>query len=191
NVIVDREQYGKEIGIIGDPGAQDNFVEYDLSVKDENISILELRYAAKTARPGKILLDGNPVFENAVSATTGGWFPENQKWIIEGILELKSGEHVLRIESKPLMSHIDRIRLISVSNPKEALASIEQIKRFTKERETLASNQPEQPKVMGVSDGSIQNVRLNIRGNPHQLGEEIQRRFPLEIGKFKHPIVDA
>tara|TARA_E500000081_G_C6139082_1_gene358894 strand:+ start:976 stop:3348 length:2373 start_codon:yes stop_codon:yes gene_type:complete len=191
NVIVDREQYGKEIGIIGDPGAQDNFVEYDLSVKDENISILELRYAAKTARPGKILLDGNPIFENAVSATTGGWFPENQKWIIEGILELKSGEHVLRIESKPLMSHIDRIRLISVSNPKEALASIEQIKRFTKERETLASNQPEQPKVMGVSDGSIQNVRLNIRGNPHQLGEEIQRRFPLEIGKFKHPIVDA
>jgi len=191
NVIIDREQYGKEIGIIGDPGAQDNFVEYDLSVKDEHISILELRYAAKTARPGKILLDGNPVFENAVSATTGGWFPENQKWIIEGILELKSGEHVLRIESKPLMSHIDRIRLISVSDPEEALASIQQIKRLTKEREALASNHPEQPKVMGVSDGSIQNVRLNIRGNPHQLGEEIQRRFPLEIGKFEHPIVDA
>ena len=191
NVITDREQYGKEIGIIGDPGAQDNFVEYDLSVKDENISILELRYAAKTARPGKILLDGNPVFENAVSATTGGWFPENQKWITEGILELKSGEHVLRIESKPLMSHIDRIRLISVSDPEKALASIQQIKRFTKEREALASNHPEQPRVMGVSDGSIQNVRLNIRGNPHQLGEEIQRRFPLEIGKFEHPVVDA
>ena len=32
NVIIDKSSYGKEIGIISDPGNQDNFAEYDLDI---------------------------------------------------------------------------------------------------------------------------------------------------------------
>jgi hypothetical protein len=189
NVVIDHDQYGKHIGIIGDPGAQDNFAEYDLTIENDRFAILELRYAAKTARPGRILLDDHLVFENAISVTTGGWYPEHQQWNIEGILELKSGTHVLRIESRPLMSHIDRIRLTSVTDPKKAQANILKINQLKKEKEDLESKRPQQPKVMAVADGSIQNTRLNIRGNPHQLGDPIPRRFPVNIGKYEHPVV--
>jgi hypothetical protein len=190
NVIIDHDQYGKNIGIIGDPGAQENFVEYDLAIEDDGVAILELRYAAKTARPGRVLLDGHLIFENAISVTTGGWYPEDQQWNIEGILELKSGKHVLRIESKPLMSHIDRIRLASVTDPKKAQSNILKIKQLKKEKKDLESKRPQHPKVMAVADGTIQNTRLNIRGNPHQLGKPVKRRFPSNIGRFKHPVVN-
>ena len=67
NVIVDNESYGKDIGIISDPGSQKNFVEYDLTFKAPQLLQLELRYAAASSRPGRILINGKVIRENAIA----------------------------------------------------------------------------------------------------------------------------
>ena len=56
NVVVDRELYGKEIGIISDPGGQKNFAEYDLTVETTGLFQLEssgVRSALKQMKPNK------------------------------------------------------------------------------------------------------------------------------------------
>ncbi|HIC26109.1 MAG TPA: hypothetical protein EYO82_09380, partial [Gammaproteobacteria bacterium] len=111
NVVVDRELYGKEIGIISDPGGQKNFAEYDLTVETTGLFQLELRYAARLSRPGRILIDGKVAREGAIAHTTGGWEPEHQRWHTEGLIKAVTKQFTLRIESEPMMSHIDQIRL--------------------------------------------------------------------------------
>ena len=111
NVVVDRELYGKDIGIISDPGEQKNFVEYDLTVETTGLFQLELRYAARLSRPGQILIDGKVAREGAIANTTGGWEPEYQRWHAEGFIKAATKQFTLRIESEPMMSHIDQIRL--------------------------------------------------------------------------------
>ena len=66
NVIVDNERYGKDIGIISDPGSQKNFAEYDLTCKSPGLLQLELRYAAASSRPGRILMNGKVIREDAI-----------------------------------------------------------------------------------------------------------------------------
>ena len=118
NVSVDRDNYGKEIGIISDPGGQKNFAEYDIDLPFTGNYQIELRYAALHARPGQLLIDGQVVQPEAVSKTTGGWMPEHQKWVVEGVFRLEAGKHVLRIQSEPLMSHIDKVLIIEPPLPK-------------------------------------------------------------------------
>ncbi|MED6326637.1 MAG: hypothetical protein VYE14_04680, partial [Verrucomicrobiota bacterium] len=117
NVSVDRDSYGKDIGIISDPGGQKNFVEYDIELPSTGEYQIELRYAARRARPGQLLIDGQVVQPEAVSKTTGGWMPEHQKWVVEGVFRLKAGKHILRIQSEPLMSHIDKVLIIEAPLP--------------------------------------------------------------------------
>ena len=117
NVSVDRDSYGKDIGIISDPGGQKNFAEYDIELPAAGEYQIELRYAARRARPGQLLIDGQVVQPEAVSKTTGGWMPEHQKWVVEGVFRLKAGKHVLRIQSEPLMSHIDKLLIIEAPLP--------------------------------------------------------------------------
>ena len=112
NVTVDRSNYGKDIGIISDPGGQKNFIEYDIDLPITDNYQIELRYAANLERPGQILMDGKVIQPEAIRETTGGWQPEHQKWIVEGVYQFKAGKHVLRIQSEPMMSHIDKVLII-------------------------------------------------------------------------------
>ena len=111
NVVVDNDLYGKGIGVISDPGSQKNFVEYDVVFNSGGLFELELRYAARLPRPGRILIDGEVVKEIAISKVTGGWGPDYQRWYSEGLIRSSKKNFTLRIESEPMMSHIDQIRL--------------------------------------------------------------------------------
>ncbi|MDP6893629.1 MAG: DUF1549 domain-containing protein, partial [Verrucomicrobiota bacterium] len=118
NVTVDRSNYGKDIGIISDPGGQKNFAEYDIELPIAGNYQVELRYAASLARPGQLLMDGKVIQPEAVSNITGGWQPEHQKWNVEGVYHFEAGKHVLRIQSEPMMSHIDKVLIINAPLPK-------------------------------------------------------------------------
>ena len=184
NVIIDKSSYGKEIGIISDPGNQDNFAEYDLDISREDTFYIRLRYAALRARPGKISVDGKMIVENAISKTTGGWYPKNQKWFTEGKVTLSSGNHKLRIESKPLMSHIDRIQLLPESSNIQALDKLEM------QRTNLVAKTEKAEKVMAVREGKIADSKINLRGNPHDLGERIPRGFLSKISANERKLPD-
>lgn len=113
NVGVYRENYGEGIGIISDQGGQStSFAEYDLELPAEGKYRVELRYAAKTARPGTLSLNGEVAKKDAISQTTGGWEPKSQRWFLEGTFDLQAGKNVLRLESQPNMSHIDKLLVV-------------------------------------------------------------------------------
>jgi hypothetical protein len=59
----------------------------------------------------KLLVDGTVVNGSAAGSTTGGFYPENQRWEPAALVKLKQGEHTMRIESESVFPHIDRILL--------------------------------------------------------------------------------
>ncbi len=184
NVIVDNDNYGKGIGIIGDPGAQKSFAEYDISVPEAGRYVLQLRYAAKTARPGRLLLNGEVVRDPAITETTGDWLPAGQRWHFEGVHKLKSEGNTLRIESEPLMSHIDRLRLLHIENSSPVATLIDKQTQLTAEISEIEHKTKPPLQVMAVQEGDVGDAHVLIRGNAHKPGEQVPRGF-LQVAAMK------
>ena len=183
NVIVDNENYGKGIGVISDPGSQKNFVEYDLTFKSPMLIQLELRYAAASARPGRILMNGKVIRENAIAKTTGGWLPEHQQWHSEGLFKITAKQFTLRIESEPMMSHIDQIRLTPLKGDSNVLEKVNvEIRELNKQLAEKQKAAPKPRRVMAVKDGKIQDIKLHVRGSHRDLGNMIPRGAPIGFG---------
>jgi cytochrome c553 len=178
NVSVITDGYGEGIGIISDPGSQQNFAEYDIQIAESGLFLIQLRYAAQTARPGKLLINGKVVREKAISQVTGGWMPQHQRWFSEGMHTLGNGNNVLRIESAPLMSHIDRIRLIRFDDGGALTRALERLRETEVEIEAHKQRVPQPVMVMAVRDGQAHDVRLHLRGSHLALGDTVSRGFP-------------
>jgi hypothetical protein len=181
NVASLNDGYGEGIGIISDRGSQQNFAEYEIEIPAKGQYLFQLRYAAKDARPGRMLINGEVVKKDAISQTTGGWMPEHQRWISEGTFPLEQGTIKLRLESEPLMSHIDKIRLIHADQADRVTKQISQLDELTTRLTNHRQQKPEPEKVMAASDGNSKNIRIHIRGSHMQLGEEVMRGFPTVI----------
>ena len=200
NVASLNDGYGEGIGIISDRGSQKNFAEYDVSVPAHGKYLIQLRYAAKDARPGRILIDGEVVSQDAITETTGGWMPEHQRWLSEGVFQLNQGRIKLRLESEPLMSHIDKIRLIHTDQMEQVTESLSRIESLDTRLNQHRKQVPQPDMVMAVREGTPQNTRVHIRGSHMQLGEEVSRGFPCVISSTidqsdqpsleNHPIPD-
>lgn len=185
NVTIDTENYGKGIGIIGDKGAQKNFAEFDINFPTDGSYVLQLRYAAKTARPGRILLGGNVVRDPAITQTTGDWHPANQKWCFEGIHSLKAGLNTFRLESEPLMSHIDKLRLLRIE-PGTGLAElIDRQTALTAEITDLENRIKPALQVMAVREGDIADAHVLVRGNANKPSDQVDRGF-LQVASTTH-----
>ena len=188
NIIVDRDNYGAGIGIISDPGAQRNYAEYDIDIPRQGTYQLSLRYAAASSRPGRVLIDGSVELKDAISQVTGGWMPSDQSWHAEGLLHLQMGKQILRLESEPMMSHLDKLKLIPVRNPEQATALLKKIEGLQTEVSALLTGKKEElPKVMAVREGKIADSRINVRGNPHELGDAVPRGFLTSVGAPPRP----
>jgi len=144
---------------------------------------LELRYAAASSRPGRILMDGKVIRDNAIANTTGGWLPEHQQWHSEGLFKITAKQFTLRIESEPMMSHIDQIRLTPLKGDSNALeivnAEIGKLNKQVAEKQKAA---PKPRMVMAVKDGKIQDIKLHVRGSHRDLGNMIPRGAPIGFG---------
>ena len=113
NLQVDTTNWGKDCGVL----LQSGFAEYDIELPVDGQYQIELRYAAKEARPVKLSLDGQLLRADAARATTGGWFVANQRWHVEGLYDAKAGKHVLRIERDGAVPHIDKVLIVCESPP--------------------------------------------------------------------------
>jgi cytochrome c553 len=178
NVATDKSRYGKGIGIISDPGGQKNFAEYDITLSGGGDYLIQLRYAAKDARPGRLIINAKAVKSNILSGTTGSWFPNTQRWFSEGIYALKKGKNTLRLESEPMMSHIDKLRIIPKDTAGDLHRALARIDELGTELAALEKAIPRTThKVMALADGSIRNVKIHLRGNHLSLGKEVPRQF--------------
>ena len=181
NVTILRDGYGHGIGIISDRGPQSSFAEYEIDISADGPYLLQARYAARDARPGQILLNGTIVNKNAIANTTGGWMPEHQQWFSEGTVLLKVGANKLRIESEPLMSHIDKFRLIQGTKFPLIVEMLKQLSQLNREITELQNTRPKPSYVMAVTEGTSRDVRIHIRGSHLQLGKSVARGFPTSL----------
>ncbi len=106
----DRDEYGKEIGIVGSSGAAN--VEYDLEVEHAGNYAIEIRYAALERRPLKLLVDGKVVNARAALETSGSWNADGQMWSVGGIVKLTTGKHSVRLESRRAFPHVDKLAVV-------------------------------------------------------------------------------
>ena len=128
-------------------------------------------------------MNGKVIRENAMAKTTGGWLPEHQQWHSEGLFKITAKQFTLRIESEPMMSHIDQIRLTPLKGDSNVLEIVNaEIRELNKQ---LAEKQKAAPKprmVMAVKDGKIQDIKLHVRGSHRDLGNMIPRGAPIGFG---------
>ena len=113
NVLKDRENYGKGIGVLVNAGQYPNQTEYEIDVPEAGPYQLDLRYASGDPRPITLQINGAVVSSNAAGKVTGGFFPNNQQWFAEGVFALKAGKNVIRFERASYFPHIDKFLLLS------------------------------------------------------------------------------
>ncbi len=88
------------------------FAEWDINVKKAGNYQIEMRYAAMQSRPIKLLLNGKVANERAAGSVTGSWFPDGQKWEVQGVYSLAAGKNTIRIENNGDIPHIDKLMLV-------------------------------------------------------------------------------
>ncbi len=191
NVIVDTSNYGEQIGVISDPGKQENFAEYDVEIPLDGSFLVELRYAASESRPGRILVDGEEVDKQAIQHVTGSWTPDSQTWFRECLVQLDAGIRTLRIESEPHMSHIDKLRITPVGDADGFRTLYNTEQELFASLSELRQKPPQTPKTMAVADGQVRNVRVHRRGSHLDLGEEVPRGMLQTIALHKQPELPA
>ncbi|HEY3839269.1 MAG TPA: DUF1549 domain-containing protein, partial [Bryobacteraceae bacterium] len=109
----DTDHYGKGIGIINNVGTPD-IAEYDIDIPAAGNYQVELRYAAAESRPVHLLVNGKLVKEDAAGKVTGSFFPDGQKWELEGVYPFKQGKNVFKIESNDAIPHFNKILIVPV-----------------------------------------------------------------------------
>ncbi|MHC4879922.1 MAG: DUF1553 domain-containing protein [Planctomycetota bacterium] len=116
NVIKDRTNYGKGIGVLVNRGETPNFVEHDLELPAAGAYQIEIRYAAAGSRPCQLAINGQTVAARVAGNVTGSWQPDGQRWEIAGIFDLTKGQNTLRLEQPTFFPHIDKLLLTPAPN---------------------------------------------------------------------------
>ena len=124
NVLKDKDNYGKEIGVLVNRGESPNFVEYDLNVEQAGTYQFELRYAAAASRPVKTFVNQRLIKSDSAAKVTGSWTPDGQAWFVECFVTLNAGGNSIRLEQPDFFPHIDKLLLTPVESDHAAFQSI-------------------------------------------------------------------
>ncbi|MCS5575561.1 MAG: hypothetical protein NZ789_21750, partial [Pseudomonadales bacterium] len=111
NVVRLATGYGVGIGVIAGPGGL-NWAEIDIHVPGDGAYHLAIRYAAAEARSTRLMINSQLVNSSVTDQVTGSWYPDTQKWFVEGTYHLPKGKTTIRIERDGPIPHIDRICFI-------------------------------------------------------------------------------
>ena len=130
NVSKDFSTFGESIGVLVDKGERPNFVEYDVEMEDAGLVQLEFRYSAGDLRPCKLVINGELVRRDAAGELTGGFYPEHQKWMVQGFLELKAGKNIIRLEHPLYFPHIDKLLIANAPDNVRELARFEPLSDY-------------------------------------------------------------
>ncbi len=113
NVNRDTDNYGKGIGVINNVTTPD-VAEYDVNIPTAGNYQVELRYASGESRPVHLVLNGKLVKEDAAGKITGSFFPDGQKWELQGVFPFSQGKNVFKIESAIAIPHFNKILIVPV-----------------------------------------------------------------------------
>src|SRR5262249_26176555 len=98
--------------------AQPNMAQYHVPLHftgaAEAVYRLEVLYAGEESGPVQVSVNGAVVSPDALTATTGGWYPADQRWGSVGEVSLVDGVNVLRISRDSYFPSIRKLRLTLV-----------------------------------------------------------------------------
>jgi hypothetical protein len=108
NLIKDKDGFGKGIGVVLNRGEYPNRVEYEITAPSAGPYQLDIRYASAEQRSVDLYINGNFLSDEIARTITGGFKPEDQKWVAQGVYMLKAGVNVIKFERKSYFPHIDK-----------------------------------------------------------------------------------
>jgi len=109
------EGVGAGIGVLIGKPDEATFVEYDLTIETAGLYQLELRYAAATAAPCLLTIDGTAGSGTVANGVTGSDLPTAQFWSNVALVRLELGKHTLRLDSASGFPLLDKLRLIRLA----------------------------------------------------------------------------
>nr|HMS56146.1 DUF1553 domain-containing protein [Fimbriimonadaceae bacterium] len=111
NLTKDLSGYGAGIGVVHNAGTYPNIAEYDVIVKKAGPYQIDLRYASGEVRSVRVYANNQLVLPTAADQNTGGFYPQHQKWVSEGIILLQEGQNKIKLVRESYFPHIDRLLL--------------------------------------------------------------------------------
>jgi hypothetical protein len=104
--------YGPDTLHNGPPyGAQPDAAEWQFTAVAGSYWF-EVEYAAATPRPVTIIINGRQVSAAGLSAATGGWGLDSQRWVRQLPVTLQSGSNTARLENSGGFPHILALRFV-------------------------------------------------------------------------------
>ncbi len=149
-------------------------VEYDIPFPAAGAYRLRVRYAAASARPVELELDGTNV-ATICRTETGSWSTSGAKWESSAELSLVAGRHTLRLQRAGDFPHVVSLRFDSAEIPADFVMKRPKARKLTDPPRALVLFKPSVPEVKPEA------VRLAI----HDLMATHGARYPNGAG-FLH-----
>ena len=199
NVRVDRSQLGMGIGVVRTKEEYPDQIEYEFDLPAAGEYQLEIRYAAKVARPTHLIVNGNLEDMDAANQVTGDWGPKAQKWFVQGTYPFRAGRNTLAFRRAGPVPLFDKFLLgpplpgggrhsDKLKPPKgTAFGDPETAKKLKALDAAIAAAVAERervPSVMAPTDGPAADVPVLVRGNPATPGPVVPRGVP-GLGRAK------
>ena len=122
----DRGTWGKRPPfILNVGGANANVAEWDVDIAAAGNFVLELNYASGGDRPVKLSVNGVELTDQAAKVQTGGFGPNDGKWVPERVLSLRKGTNTIRLERTGGTPHFDKLALVPTTQPVANIVSVQ------------------------------------------------------------------
>lgn len=95
--------------------AAPNAAQFNVNARTSGAYRLDINFAAAASRPVKILLNGQAMWDQALSETTGGWDNSHLRWTQVGRVHLKEGLNIIRLERANVFPHIHDLRFVPLT----------------------------------------------------------------------------
>lgn len=105
--------YGADVLLNASPcNSRPNVAEFDFVATRGGAYRLDVEYATAVPRPVRVYINGGIAMQVAVGEATGCFTENCQKNLPQGIVQLKEGPNVIRLEREDVFPHIRRISFV-------------------------------------------------------------------------------
>ena len=183
NVATFTEEYADDGPMVAFGGQSPVVVEYDIPIPTSGRYSLSLRYAAGSARPVELALDGRTVGP-VCRAATGSWNTGGAAWEKSAELDLTAGSHTFRLKRDHDFPHVVSLRFESDDLPRN------HVPLRPKARQLGDPPSGAGPEVAAVT---IESLRLALDdlcatfGGRYAKGSDFRRRLEELADSFREP----
>ena len=146
NVRTFTKEYADAGPMVAFGGQSPVVVEYEIAFPAAGVYRLSVRYAAGSARPVTLELDGTNV-ATICRAATGSWVTSGAKWESSAELSLTAGNHSLRLQREGDFPHLVSLRFESAAIPADFAIKRPKARKLSDPPRAFVLFKPSEPEV--------------------------------------------